>query len=93
MGFLFNKLCILTNLCKQCPYKTVKLNSQLLPQQGCLDLQMPEKLDPIFEYRQTWPPSLTVKQNAIQPMPTQQLLRVIASIRRPHLSIAAFSPL
>ncbi len=39
-----------------------ELNSQLLPEQGCLDLQMPEKLDPIFEYRQTQPPFLTVKQ-------------------------------
>jgi hypothetical protein len=39
-----------------------ELNSQLLPQQGCLDIQMPEKLDPIFEYHQTQPPFLTVKQ-------------------------------
>jgi hypothetical protein len=39
-----------------------ELNSQLLPQQECLDLQMPEKLEQIFEYRQTWPLSLTVKQ-------------------------------
>jgi hypothetical protein len=30
-----------------------ELNSQLLPQQECLDLQMPEKLDPSFEYHQT----------------------------------------
>jgi hypothetical protein len=42
-----------------------KLNSQLLPQKRCLDIQMPEKLDPIFEYRQTQPPFLTVKQESI----------------------------
>ncbi len=65
---LFNKLHVLTNLCKKCLCKIAlfrwwhELNSQLLPQQECLDLQMPEKLDTIFEYHQTWAPSLTVKQ-------------------------------
>jgi hypothetical protein len=39
-----------------------ELNSQLLPQQGYLDLQLPEKLDPIFEYRQTQLLFLNVKQ-------------------------------
>ncbi len=62
-----------------------QLNSQLLLWQECLthllDLQMPEKLDLSFEYCQK-------NKSAIQPMPTQQLLSVIVSLRRPHLSIA-----
>jgi hypothetical protein len=54
MGTLFNKLCIPNQFVQSNVH--IKLssddghepNSQLHPQQGCLDLQMPEKLDLIF---------------------------------------------
>jgi hypothetical protein len=62
-----------------------QINSRPLLWQECLthllDLQMPEKFDQSFEYCQK-------NKSAIQSMPPQQLLRVIVSLRRPHLSIA-----
>ncbi len=62
-----------------------QINSRPLLRQECLthllDLQMPEKLDPSLKYCQK-------NKSAIQPMPPQQLLRVIVCLRRPHLSIA-----
>ncbi len=64
---LFNKFCIPTN-----SDDGHEPNSQLLSQQECLDLQMPEKLEQIFEYRQTQPSSLTVKQD----IPLQQFCAV-----------------
>ena len=52
---LFNKLHVSTNLCKQCPRKKCLQMMGIMrfltaTSAKCLDLQMPEKFDPSFEY-------------------------------------------